>query len=115
MRSLFVAVAAVAAVCASCTPASPMAGAMTKPMPAPAPPAAPAGPTVGQEAAVTVSSVGSCPQDCWNEGAVQAGCDPNADDSCLCGPFFDAVTTCVSQTCSIGDSLQVLNTLEPLC
>ncbi|KAL5428208.1 hypothetical protein PMIN06_000719 [Paraphaeosphaeria minitans] len=115
MWSLFVAVFAVAAACASCSPAAPMSGAMTKSMATPAPPAGPTGPTVGQEAAVNVLSVGSCPQECWNESAAQVGCDPNADDSCLCGPFFDAVTTCVSQTCSTGDSLQVLNTLEPLC
>jgi hypothetical protein len=42
---------------------------------------------------------------CWNEAAVVAGCDPNADDSCLCGPFFDAVTSCSAATCSMGENL----------
>lgn len=45
-------------------------------------------------------------QNCWNESAAAAKCDPNADDACLCGPFFDAVTTCVSTTCSMGESLR---------
>ncbi|KAF2437809.1 hypothetical protein P171DRAFT_449571 [Karstenula rhodostoma CBS 690.94] len=105
MRSLFVAVFAVATAYASASPASPTP--TNKPTPPPA--------SHGDDAAVSVSSVGSCPQNCWNESAVKAKCDPNADDDCLCGPFFDAVTTCVSQTCSIGENLSVLNTLEPLC
>lgn len=42
---------------------------------------------------------------CWNEAAVVAGCDPNTDDDCLCGPFFDAVTSCTAATCSIGENL----------
>ncbi|KAF2636922.1 hypothetical protein P280DRAFT_510213 [Massarina eburnea CBS 473.64] len=62
-----------------------------------------------------VASMGDCPQDCWNESAAKAKCDPNKDDKCLCGPFFDAVTSCVSQTCSVGENLQVLNTLETAC
>lgn len=43
--------------------------------------------------------------DCWNESAAKIGCDPNADHACLCGKFFDAVATCVSETCSVGDNL----------
>lgn len=43
--------------------------------------------------------------DCWNEAAVEANCDPNTDDECLCGPFFDALTMCTSQTCNIADNL----------
>jgi hypothetical protein len=137
MWSLFVAVFAVATAGACAVPPPPPPH-MPMHMPnssAPVPPVAPAAPVApavpavpvahGEEAAFTVSSVGSCPvrlpsnaparetnpltilqQDCWNESAVTAGCDPNADDDCLCGPFFDAVTECVSQTCSIGDSLR---------
>ncbi|KAF1945016.1 hypothetical protein EJ02DRAFT_339366, partial [Clathrospora elynae] len=43
--------------------------------------------------------------DCWNEAAASVKCDPNTDDDCLCGPFFDAVTYCSAQTCNIGDNL----------
>lgn len=42
---------------------------------------------------------------CWNEAAVVAGCDPNTDDDCLCGPFFGAVTSCTAGACSIGENL----------
>ncbi|KAH6612151.1 hypothetical protein C7974DRAFT_419049 [Boeremia exigua] len=62
-----------------------------------------------------VSSVGQCPKDCWNEAAKKAGCDPNSDDDCLCGPFFDAVTYCTAQACSAGDNLAALNFLSVDC
>ncbi|KAF2242974.1 hypothetical protein BU26DRAFT_570388 [Trematosphaeria pertusa] len=62
-----------------------------------------------------VAAVGQCAQDCWNEGAEEAGCDPNTDDDCLCGIFFDLVTECTSDTCSVADNLEVLNTLQPVC
>ncbi|KAK3209066.1 hypothetical protein GRF29_69g596791 [Pseudopithomyces chartarum] len=117
MRSLSIALIAIAAVCASASPAPPppmMPSDMGGPPP-PGSPGPPAGPKNGEEASVMVASVGTCSQDCWNESAESAGCDPNSDDDCLCGPFFDAVTSCTSQTCSIGDNLQILNTLEPLC
>lgn len=45
---------------------------------------------------------------CWNEAAVVAGCDPNADDDCLCGPFFDAVTSCTAAMCNMGENLGML-------
>ncbi|KAH7121217.1 hypothetical protein B0J11DRAFT_581966 [Dendryphion nanum] len=60
-------------------------------------------------------NIGQCPKDCWNEAAADSDCDPNEDDDCLCGPFFDNVTTCVSQTCSITDNLATLDFLEPAC
>ncbi|RMZ73513.1 hypothetical protein GMOD_00008032 [Pyrenophora seminiperda CCB06] len=63
----------------------------------------------------TVANVGPCPMDCWNQAAATAGCDPNADDKCLCGPFFDAVTSCTAAACSIGDNLSTLNVLSPEC
>ncbi|KAF1834015.1 hypothetical protein BDW02DRAFT_579885 [Decorospora gaudefroyi] len=56
-----------------------------------------------------VAGIGPCPIDCWNQAAVTANCDPNADDDCLCGPFFDAVTACTAAACGIGDNLGVLN------
>ncbi|KAF2124950.1 hypothetical protein P153DRAFT_400453 [Dothidotthia symphoricarpi CBS 119687] len=59
--------------------------------------------------------MGECGQDCWNEAAVRAKCDPNIDDNCLCGPFFDAVTTCTSQTCNTDENLATLDLLEPAC
>ncbi|KAF2787985.1 hypothetical protein K505DRAFT_366876 [Melanomma pulvis-pyrius CBS 109.77] len=62
-----------------------------------------------------VASIGQCPKDCWNESAAQAGCDPNTDDDCLCGIFFDLVTTCVSETCSIPDNLAALDFLDGAC
>ncbi|KAF2275628.1 uncharacterized protein EI97DRAFT_459096 [Westerdykella ornata] len=52
-----------------------------------------------------VASIGQCPKDCWNESAGLVDCDPEADDECLCGIFFDLVTNCVSQTCSLTDNL----------
>ncbi|KAF2019374.1 hypothetical protein BU24DRAFT_489351 [Aaosphaeria arxii CBS 175.79] len=62
-----------------------------------------------------VANIGPCPRDCWNEAAAEAGCDPNVDDDCLCGPFFDGVTSCVSETCGIADNLSTLYFLEPAC
>ncbi|KAF1980201.1 hypothetical protein BU23DRAFT_562601 [Bimuria novae-zelandiae CBS 107.79] len=107
-RYLVVTVFAAAAVCASASsaPMSPMPGMM----PPPSPP-----PKDAEDTAVAVTSVGDCSQKCWNESAASADCDPNTDDDCLCGSFFDAVTACTSATCSTGDNLEVLNTLEPLC
>ncbi|KAL6711072.1 hypothetical protein ACN47E_006947 [Coniothyrium glycines] len=67
------------------------------------------------EIGAQVAAIGNCPTDCWNEAAVVADCDPNADDDCLCGPFFDAVTTCTSQTCNVGDNLAALSFLTPAC
>jgi hypothetical protein len=32
-------------------------------------------------------------------------CDPNADDDCLCGPFFDDVASCTASFCNIGENL----------
>ncbi|KAF1960814.1 hypothetical protein CC80DRAFT_264607 [Byssothecium circinans] len=52
-----------------------------------------------------VVAMGVCPQQCWDESAAEADCDPNTDDDCLCGPFFDGVTSCVSETCSVGENL----------
>jgi hypothetical protein len=43
--------------------------------------------------------------DCWNQAAATANCDPNADDDCLCGPFFDDVTDCTAAACGIADNL----------
>jgi hypothetical protein len=43
--------------------------------------------------------------DCWNEAAGSAGCDPNVDDACLCGPFFEDVAACTADTCGVGDNL----------
>ncbi|KAF2180555.1 hypothetical protein K469DRAFT_753251 [Zopfia rhizophila CBS 207.26] len=54
-------------------------------------------------------------KDCWNVSAAQAGCDPNVDDECLCGVFFDLVTECVSATCSIPDNLAALDFLDQAC
>ncbi|CAG5145743.1 uncharacterized protein ALTATR162_LOCUS1762 [Alternaria atra] len=62
-----------------------------------------------------VAGAGSCPMNCWNEAAVVAGCDPNADDDCLCGPFFDAVTSCSAATCNMGENLAALDFLNPAC
>ncbi|KAJ8109533.1 hypothetical protein OPT61_g7390 [Boeremia exigua] len=84
--------------------ASPIAG-------PPKPPPKPKDDGVG----MMVAGVGKCPMDCWNEAARKAGCDPNMDDDCLCGPFFDAVTYCTAQTCSGGDNLAALNFLSPEC
>ncbi|KAF2877480.1 hypothetical protein BDV95DRAFT_149381 [Massariosphaeria phaeospora] len=61
-----------------------------------------------------VSSIGQCPQACWDESEVQAGCDPNADNACLCGVFLDAVTACLG-TCSIEENLAALDVLQPSC
>ncbi|KAF2847049.1 hypothetical protein T440DRAFT_471373 [Plenodomus tracheiphilus IPT5] len=63
----------------------------------------------------SVAAVGQCPTDCWNEAVVQADCDPNIDDDCLCGPFFDAVTDCTSEACNTGDNLAALSFLQPVC
>ncbi|KAH7379505.1 hypothetical protein BKA66DRAFT_136977 [Pyrenochaeta sp. MPI-SDFR-AT-0127] len=52
-----------------------------------------------------VAGIGRCTMDCWNEAAVEAGCDPNEDDACLCGAFFDAVIDCTSETCNLSDNL----------
>ncbi|KAF2684506.1 hypothetical protein K458DRAFT_418079 [Lentithecium fluviatile CBS 122367] len=57
---------------------------------------------------------GQCSQDCWNESAQDAGCDPNTDDDCLCGDFFDADTSCVAR-CPAGEALQVINILTLAC
>ncbi|EUC35688.1 hypothetical protein COCCADRAFT_90064 [Bipolaris zeicola 26-R-13] len=62
-----------------------------------------------------VASVGACPMNCWNEAAVVAGCDPNTDDDCLCGPFFGAVTSCTAGACSIGENLAALDFLNGPC
>jgi cyclophilin family peptidyl-prolyl cis-trans isomerase len=43
--------------------------------------------------------------DCWNEAAGSAGCDPNVDDECLCGPFFDDVASCTAALCNAGENL----------
>ncbi|KAF2705644.1 hypothetical protein K504DRAFT_387597 [Pleomassaria siparia CBS 279.74] len=63
----------------------------------------------------SVSNIGQCPKDCWNESASKAGCDPNKSDDCLCGKFFDLVTSCVSDTCSTGDNLAALDFLDDAC
>lgn len=44
-------------------------------------------------------------EDCWNSSIASAGCDPDVDDACLCGPFFHAVTTCLADKCSVNDNL----------
>jgi hypothetical protein len=46
--------------------------------------------------------------DCWNEAAGSAGCDPNIDDDCLCGPFFDDVAGCTAALCNAGENLGML-------
>ncbi|KAF2261498.1 hypothetical protein CC78DRAFT_535597 [Lojkania enalia] len=56
-----------------------------------------------------------CRQDCWNEAAAGAGCDPNVDDACLCGIFFDLVTQCTSQVCSIEENLATIDFLTEPC
>ncbi|KAF2734590.1 hypothetical protein EJ04DRAFT_564156 [Polyplosphaeria fusca] len=61
------------------------------------------------------ASIGPCTEDCWNESAAQAGCDPEADDDCLCGTFFDLVTACTSATCGLADNLAALNNLDDAC
>lgn len=43
--------------------------------------------------------------DCWNEAAGAVDCDPNSDDVCLCGVFFDEVASCTEATCNIGENL----------
>ena len=43
--------------------------------------------------------------DCWNEAAGAVDCDPNVDDACLCGVFFDEVASCTEATCNIGENL----------
>lgn len=43
--------------------------------------------------------------DCWNEAAGAVHCDPEVDDECLCGEFFDEVAACTSTTCNIGENL----------
>jgi hypothetical protein len=45
---------------------------------------------------------------CWNEAASVSDCDPNTDDDCLCGPFFDDVASCTAALCNIGDNLSML-------
>ncbi|KAJ4986815.1 hypothetical protein SVAN01_07742 [Stagonosporopsis vannaccii] len=90
--------------CAAVALASPVAG-------GPKPPK----PDDEDEVGMMVAGVGKCPTNCWNEAARKAGCDPNTDDDCLCGPFFDAVTYCTAQTCSAGDNLAALNFLSPAC
>ncbi|KAF2475688.1 uncharacterized protein BDR25DRAFT_300698 [Lindgomyces ingoldianus] len=60
-------------------------------------------------------NISPCTQDCWNQAAAQAGCDPNKDDACLCGPFFDAVAGCVSAVCSVPDNLAALDFLDSAC
>jgi len=45
---------------------------------------------------------------CWNEAAGIVGCDPNTDDACLCGEFFDEVAACTGTTCGIGENLRKL-------
>jgi hypothetical protein len=70
-----------------------------------------------------VASIGKCPvrikprrrrdcnllmpekMGCWNEAAARAGCDPNTNDDCLCGPFLNAVTYCTAATCGADDNL----------
>ncbi|CAI6337115.1 unnamed protein product [Periconia digitata] len=98
-------------------PLPPVAKASTPPKPlAPAPAPAPAPADLkAQTVSKAVVDIGGCPQDCWNEAAALANCDPNVDDDCLCGPFFDGVTNCVSQTCDIADNLQVLDMLDTAC
>lgn len=43
--------------------------------------------------------------DCWNEAAGLVDCDPNVDDECLCGTFFDEVAACTGTTCGIAENL----------
>ncbi|KAH7064007.1 hypothetical protein BKA63DRAFT_428156 [Paraphoma chrysanthemicola] len=62
----------------------------------------------------SVGGIGQCPLDCWNEAAATAGCDPNADDVCLCGPFFDDVAACTGDTCGVADNLGKF-TFKHLC
>jgi hypothetical protein len=44
---------------------------------------------------------------CWNEAAANSDCDPNTDDDCLCGPFFDDVASCTAALCNFGDNLSM--------
>ncbi|KAA8622317.1 CFEM domain containing protein [Pyrenophora tritici-repentis] len=89
------------------------------PPPPPGPPGPKGGPMMmkpgGPGIGGSVANVGPCPMDCWNQAAATAGCDPNVDDKCLCGPFFDAVTKCTAAACSIGENLSALNVLNPPC
>ncbi|KAH6872848.1 hypothetical protein BKA58DRAFT_438941 [Alternaria rosae] len=102
------AVVATVAVASPITSSSPLSRRQGPPGPK-GPMGGPMGPGAG------VAGAGPCPMNCWNEAAVVAGCDPNADDSCLCGPFFDAVTSCSAATCSMGENLAALSFLNPAC
>ncbi|CBX90834.1 hypothetical protein LEMA_P058680.1 [Plenodomus lingam JN3] len=64
-----------------------------------------------EDVGVNVAAVGQCPMDCWNEAVEEAECDPNTDDDCLCGPFFEAVTDCTSESCNTEDNLASFNLL----
>ncbi|KAH7382602.1 hypothetical protein DE146DRAFT_760439 [Phaeosphaeria sp. MPI-PUGE-AT-0046c] len=68
-----------------------------------------------QDVGIDVAGVGQCPTDCWNEAAANSSCDPNADDECLCGPFFDDVADCTSAFCNIGENLAALDFMEQAC
>ncbi|KAF1995435.1 hypothetical protein P154DRAFT_624007 [Amniculicola lignicola CBS 123094] len=61
-----------------------------------------------------IAAIGQCSQDCWNVSAVQANCDPNASDDCLCGTFFNLVTQCLA-TCSPEEALAALSVLDGGC
>ncbi|KAF1913180.1 hypothetical protein BDU57DRAFT_532261 [Ampelomyces quisqualis] len=79
-------------------------------------PVEPRAPTMKRaDVGVNVAGVGQCPTDCWNEAAANAGCDPNADDSCLCGPFFDNVASCTSSLCNAGENLAALDFMRGAC
>ncbi|KAF2824285.1 hypothetical protein CC86DRAFT_326873 [Ophiobolus disseminans] len=65
--------------------------------------------------AADVAAVGQCPLDCWTEAAGNVDCDPEADDACLCGTFFDEVSSCAGSTCNIGENLAALDFMEQAC
>ncbi|KAH8728950.1 hypothetical protein GQ44DRAFT_701343 [Phaeosphaeriaceae sp. PMI808] len=62
-----------------------------------------------------IGGVGQCPLDCWNEAAGEVDCDPESDDVCLCGKFFDEVSNCAAATCNIGENLSALDFMEAVC